>query len=79
MLARFEREAGMVSQLSHPNNVTMFDFGHTEDGYVFLAMELLNGETLEQRILRGPIPLETTLHIAEQLCHARSWAPLSKR
>ncbi|MEZ4462684.1 MAG: serine/threonine-protein kinase [bacterium] len=70
LVARFEREAGMVSQLSHPNNVTMFDFGHTEDGYVFLAMELLNGETLEQRILRGPIPLETTLHIAEQLCHA---------
>lgn len=68
--ARFTREASLVSKLRHPNNVTMFDFGHTTDGYLFLAMELLRGETLGQRLSNGPIPLKVALKIADQLCMA---------
>jgi tRNA A-37 threonylcarbamoyl transferase component Bud32/tetratricopeptide (TPR) repeat protein len=50
---RFEREAQSVSRLNHPNIVSVTDFGHTEDGTLFLAMELLEGEPLSAVIERG--------------------------
>src|SRR6187401_293426 len=47
---RFEREARAVAALQHPNICTIFDVGETTDGRAFLVMELLQGETLQQRI-----------------------------
>ncbi len=54
--ARFHREARTLSQLKHPNTVTVFDFGQTTDRLLFLAMELLEGEMLSTRVKReGPL------------------------
>src|SRR5687768_14886855 len=55
--ARFEREARAISQLTSPHTVTAFDFGESEDGSWFLALEMLEGETLGERIRRtGRLP-----------------------
>jgi len=60
--ARFEREARAVSLLKSPNTVTAFDFGEAEDGSWFLALEMLEGETLGERLRR-----ERRLHWADAL------------
>ena len=66
---RLEREAKAVSKLSHPHICTLFDIGH-QDGVDFLVMELIQGETLEQRLTRGPLPLEQTLRFAAETADA---------
>src|ERR1700686_4633177 len=53
-LARFEREAKAVATLSHPNILSIFDFG-TQDGVSYAVMELLEGETLRGKLDSGPI------------------------
>jgi len=58
--ARFEREARTVSSLNHPHICTLFDVGQ-ESGTDYLVMEHLEGETLEGRLLKGPLPLEQAL------------------
>jgi eukaryotic-like serine/threonine-protein kinase len=52
---RFQREARAIATLSHPNICTIHDVGETNDGQVFLVMELLQGETLQQRLTRGSL------------------------
>jgi eukaryotic-like serine/threonine-protein kinase len=66
---RLEREAKAVSKLSHPHICTLYDIGH-QDGVDFLVMELLEGETLEQRLIRGPLPPEQTLRYSAQIADA---------
>ena len=69
--ARFEREALTVSQLRHPNTVTVFDYGQTNDGFLFLSMELLSGRTLTDLIKENsPLPPERAVHIASQICRS---------
>jgi serine/threonine protein kinase len=58
--ARFEREAQLIAGLSHPHISTLHDIGRHE-GTDYLVMELLQGETLAQRLERGPIPLDQAL------------------
>ncbi len=53
---RFEREAKTISQLSHPHICALFDVGN-QDGVEFLVMEYIEGETLAERIRKGPLPL----------------------
>ncbi|HEY6077357.1 MAG TPA: serine/threonine-protein kinase [Polyangiaceae bacterium] len=67
-VARFKREAQLMSRLSHPNTVQVFDFG-ASDGLVYLAMEYLKGEDLGHLIRRvGPLGVERTLKIVIQAC-----------
>jgi serine/threonine-protein kinase len=69
--ARFEREAYTVSKLTHPNTVTVFDFGHTSDGHLYLSMEHLIGHTLTDLIRSvGPISGARAVHIAQQICRS---------
>lgn len=60
---RFLREARLVSSLNHPNICTVFDVGD-EDGDPYLVMELLQGESLKERVLRGPVPAADLREIA---------------
>jgi eukaryotic-like serine/threonine-protein kinase len=62
---RFEREARSMSQLQSPHTVTVYDFGEAEDGSVYLAMELLEGESLGERLNRlGRLPIRDAVHFA---------------
>jgi serine/threonine protein kinase/Tol biopolymer transport system component len=66
---RFEREAKTISQLSHPHICALYDVGN-QDGLEYLVMELLEGETLTDRILRGPLPLEQALRHGIEIADA---------
>jgi eukaryotic-like serine/threonine-protein kinase len=68
---RFFLEASMTSKLRHPNTVTIFDYGHTEDGIYYMAMEYLEGYTLHRAIRQvGHLPEERTAHVARQICRS---------
>jgi Tol biopolymer transport system component len=66
---RFEREAKTISQLSHPHICALFDVG-SHEGTEYLVMELLEGETLSDRLARGPLPLEQTLRFGVEIADA---------
>src|SRR5713226_1055421 len=66
---RLERETKAVSKLNHPHNCTLYDDGH-QDGMDFLVMELLEGETLEQRLVKGALSSEQTVRYAAQIAEA---------
>jgi serine/threonine protein kinase len=66
---RFDREARIISSLNHRHICALYDVGR-QDGIDFLVMEYLDGETLGDRIGRGPIPLAETLAIARQISDA---------
>src|SRR5262245_47917593 len=68
-VARFEREARVLASLNHSNIAAIH--GLEESGErKFLVMELVEGETLAERIKRGPIPTDESLTIAKQICEA---------
>jgi serine/threonine protein kinase/Tol biopolymer transport system component len=66
---RFEREARTISQFSHPNICTLHDIG-THDGLDYLVMEYIEGETLEQRLSKAPIPPTQALAYGIQVADA---------
>jgi len=73
-IKRFVQEARAVNRIGHPNIVDVFGFGTTTDGLTFLAMELLTGESLGQRLARiappGPLPLPEACHILVEIAEA---------
>jgi Tol biopolymer transport system component len=70
---RFEREARAVSRLSHPHICVLHDIGN-QDAIDFLVMEYVEGETLQQRLRRGPLPLVQALECAIQIAGALAFA-----
>jgi Tol biopolymer transport system component len=64
---RFDREARAISSLSHPNICHLYDVGQ-QDGISYLVMEYLEGETLADRLCKGPLPLEQVLKIGAEIC-----------
>ena len=66
---RLEREAKAVSSLSHPNVCALFDLGH-DDGVDYLVMEFIDGESMAERLAKGPIPMDEVLPLAIQIADA---------
>lgn len=66
---RFDREARAISKLSHPNVCVLYDVGH-QDGTDYLVMEFLQGETLAERLSRGPLPLKDLIRFGSEMAEA---------
>jgi eukaryotic-like serine/threonine-protein kinase len=74
-LRRFEREVQLTARLTHPNTITIFDYGRTADGVFYYAMELLDGATLERIVaLDGAQPAGRVVRILTMACGALSEA-----
>ncbi len=66
---RFEREVQETARLTHPNTITIFDYGRTPSGVFYYVMELLDGATAEAVVeLAGPMPAERVVHVLTGLC-----------
>jgi len=72
-LARFEREAKVLASLNHPNVATVHGF-HEAHGIRFLVMELVPGETLEERLRRGAMPVDETVAVAKRIAEGIEYA-----
>ena len=75
LVQRFEREAQAIASLRSPHTVELFDFGTTDNGAFYFAMELLDGldaDTLVRQF--GPVPAERAIHLLIQVCHSLSEA-----
>ena len=68
-IARFEREVQLCCTLTHPNTIQIFDYGRTDDGVFYYAMELLKGIDLEDVVgTYGPLPAARVIHLLMQAC-----------
>ncbi|WP_308809790.1 serine/threonine-protein kinase [Archangium lansingense] len=68
---RFFLEAAVTSKLRHPNTVTIIDYGRTDDGVLYIAMEYLEGQTLAQLLTQlGPLPWMRVMNIAQQVARS---------
>ena len=72
-LARFEREAKVLASLNHPNVATVHGY-HDAGGVRFLVMELVPGETLEERVRRGALPVDEAVGIAKRIAEGIEYA-----
>ena len=71
VIARFEREAHALSRLTSPHTVRVFDFGASDDGFSYIAMEYLPGADLQQLVREsGPMPPERAVALAIQACRS---------
>src|SRR5262245_62133133 len=68
-IGRFQQEAEVLASLNHPNIAAIYDLLEAE-GSMYLVLELVEGETLADRLMRGPMTVEGTLHLASQIAAA---------
>src|SRR5215475_13297470 len=68
-VSRFQREAEVLASLNHPNIAAIHDLDE-DSGTRYLVLEVVEGDTLADRIARGPIPVEEALAVAKQICEA---------
>ncbi len=74
---RFKREADIIAKLKHPNTIQLIDYGETDEGLAIMVMELLNGQSLSERLKSdGPIGLIPALRLGEEVCASLSEAHL---
>ncbi len=74
-VARFEQEVQQTARLTHPNTVAVYDFGYTDDGVFYYAMEYLDGLSLEELVaLAGPLPASRAVYLVQQVADALSEA-----
>jgi serine/threonine protein kinase len=66
LLMRLRHEAQVAGVLSHPNIVTIYDAGE-DQGFFYIAMEFVQGKTLDYRLARGPVPFEEAVKIIDQV------------
>src|SRR3989441_3921440 len=66
-VSRFQREAEVLASLNHPNIAAIYDLQEAH-GSRYLVLELVEGETLAERVARGPIPVDEALNIAKNIC-----------
>src|SRR5207245_903568 len=69
-LSRFFTEAKAADAIRHPNIVEIYDYGTLPDGAPYIVMEYLEGETLAERLMRGPLTLRETLDLVAQAASA---------
>src|SRR5208337_3527381 len=67
-MQRFEQEARSIAALNHPNILAIYDVG-VQDGTSYLVMELLEGETLRERLSRGALPVRKAVEIGTQIAY----------
>jgi eukaryotic-like serine/threonine-protein kinase len=82
-VTRFQREAEVLASLNHTNIASIYDLQET-NGSSFLVLELVEGETLAERIQRGALPIDEALQIAVGICDApitllMNWKPQTKQ
>jgi len=71
LIQRFQREARAASRLNHPNCVQIIDFGSTDDGSLYIAMEYIQGIDLATLLERShPVDFRRLIHITKQVCQA---------
>ena len=74
-IERFEREVQLTCQLTHPNTIQVYDYGHTPDGIFYYAMEFLRGLNLHELVARyGPQPESRAAFVLAQVCESLSEA-----
>lgn len=73
-LDRFDREAKALAKLSHPNIVTVFDYGHTQAGGAYLAMEFVDGTNLRDLIKQSAVSRNDALELISNICRALQYA-----
>src|SRR3954467_12020853 len=68
---RFFLEASVTAKLTHPNTITLYDYGRTDDGVFYIAMEFLHGRTLSLAMQQdGTLLQDRVIHIAQQICRS---------
>src|SRR4029453_11940462 len=71
VLQRFQREARATAALSSPHTIQLFDYGMTDEGPFYYAMELLAGRDLENLVREfGPLPADRVIFLLRQTCHS---------
>jgi serine/threonine-protein kinase len=70
LVQRFFNEAKAATAIKHPSIVEIYDFGYADDGNAFIVMELLEGETLAQRLKSGPLAIPDAVGLARQIANA---------
>ncbi|TNF47759.1 MAG: serine/threonine protein kinase [Deltaproteobacteria bacterium] len=74
-LERFEQEVQLTSQLTHPNTISIYDYGHSPDGVFYYAMEYLSGITLDQLVrIEKQVPADRVIYILQKICGSLSEA-----